>query len=144
MLILRDTREKENKGWIFSEDNFRTEDVTLPTGDYTIKGYENDFIIERKACISEFASNITQDRFFKELGRFDSFKWAFLILEFQLSDIMVWPVGSGVPNPKIQSKFILKRLNEFQIHWNVKIIFAGAYGKEMASSLFKRVSEFYG
>jgi methyltransferase-like protein len=146
--VVRDTREQENNGWIFTPDTKCLGTVTtkLDTGDYTLKGFEKDFIIERKGRLSEWAHNINEKRFEQELERLESFKWPFIILEFTMQDLMNWPKNCGIPKEKIKdikvsSKFILMRTNEIMIKYKTKIIFAGLYGKEMATSLFKRVME---
>src|SRR5688572_26018625 len=96
-LVLRDTREQD--GWEFSPtDNcLGTEETKLPTGDYTIKGYEKLLTIERKGSIAEFAKNIVQGRFDAELVRMESFAFPFMVLEFSMKDIERFPVGSGIP-----------------------------------------------
>lgn len=146
--VIRDTREKENQGWIFPAKSPCKGTVIqkLATADYTLKGFENALAIERKATTSEIATNLTQDRFDRELERLQEFKYAFIVCEFMLEDVIKFPLNSGVPE-KLQSRirvtpqFILKRLNEIQIKYGIHLIFAGRYGREFCSSLFKRIIE---
>ena len=150
-IVIRDTREKENNGWFFDETEFcsGTEVIGLHTGDYSIKGLEDLFIIERKASTGEFSHNTIEDRFEKELERLNSIKHAFVILEFNLSDIYLFPNNSGIPRfkwnfIKIKPQFILKRLNEFTLKYpNVKFVFVGAEAKWYVEDLMKRIFLMY-
>lgn len=146
--VIKDTREKEGS-WEFKPSERCNGMVidTLRTGDYTLKDYETDFIIERKGKISEWAANINEARFTDELERLETFKWAYIILEFTIDDIMLWPTNSGVPKKdihkiKTSKYFILQRINEYLIKYKTRIILAGKYGRDWASSLFKRITEY--
>ncbi len=146
--VLRDTREQVGHGWIFPARSpcLGTEKATLNTGDYTLKGYEDIFIIERKGGCGEVAKNIIQQRFIKELERLESFQAAFIVFEFEMEDVITFPANSGIPKVawpklKITPQFFMKQLNEYNLEFKTKIIFAGSKGKEFASSLFKRVCE---
>jgi hypothetical protein len=144
--VLRDTREQQ--GWDFPAKDLclGTVDATLKTGDYTLDGYENVFVIERKMSTGEISQNIVQSRFERELQRLESFAYPFLVCEFTLEDVINFPHNSGIPRSRwstlrISPQFLLKRLNEFQIRYRTRFIFAGQMGREFASSLFKRVIE---
>ncbi len=145
--VIKDTREQ--RGWDFPASPYCEGTIigTLHTGDYTLRGYENVFVIERKGCIVEFAKNIVQNRFEDELIRLEEFRYPFAICEFDLADIINFPNGSGLPykareKMRINPYFILKRFIELQIKYKTKFILAGKlYGKELASSIFKRVIE---
>jgi len=145
--VIRDTREQE--GWVFpaSDPCLGTVVGTLKTGDYTLKGYEDVFVIERKGSTGEFAANIVQSRFERELERLKGFRYAFVVLEFTISDIVSFPYNSGIPKDKwrslrISPQFLMKRINDFQVQYpNVHFVFAGSHGREFASSLFKRIAE---
>jgi len=148
-IILRDTREKENHGWYFpNEEHFEVADCKLDTGDYTLAGLESKFIIERKGKLSEFATNINQARFYNEMERLESFQWPFIILEFSMDDLWNWPNNCGIPRDKLKfirttNKSILMKLNEMTVKYKTKFIFAGKQrGEQMAISLMKRVLEY--
>lgn len=147
--VIRDTREQE--GWWFPENGEceGTVEKKLDTGDYSIIGLENKFVIERKRNTSEFSQNINEDRFYRELDRLESFEFPYLLLEFTLDDIFRFPVNSGIPKFKwsklrLTPQYILKRLLEIEIQYKTRIIFAGDRGMEMAELLFKYVSRHYG
>ena len=145
-VVIRDTREQN--GWDFTTGSSCDGTVVegLKTGDYSIKGYEYLLSIERKGCIAELATNLVEDRFERELERMEAFKYAFMIFEFNMEDLIAYPKGSSVPpwkrkSVKLNPFFLLKRLLEIEIKYKVKIIFAGKHGKTIASSIFKRVIE---
>lgn len=146
--VIRDTREKARKGWWWQEGPScaGTVEQTLKTGDYTLEDYEDILSIERKGKLTEWAENITQARFFRELKRFDSFRFAFILLEFDIDDIVNYPKGTAIPMKmwsklKIGGSFIMKRTLEISMLYKPKVIFCGKHGKEVASSIFKRVVE---
>jgi hypothetical protein len=147
--VLRDSQEQKGHGWYFlkSKNCDGTTEVKLPTGDYTLEEYQTRLIIERKGSCGEFAQNIVQERFERELIRMESFDFSFIVLEFTMNDVLAFPKGSGVPRsewPKLRitSYFLLKRLIEFQYKYKAKIILAGSHGKDVASSIFKRMIEY--
>lgn len=149
-IVLRDTKEKEGKGWQFSSSQYcgGTMKQSLKTGDYTILGYEDKLCIERKGCISEFAGNLMEERFYKELDRMELFKYSYLILEFSLKDLLDYPYVEGIPYSirkriKVRGYFLLKKLCEIQMKYKTHIIFAGdkTSSKEFVMSIFKRMVE---
>lgn len=146
--VIRDTREHEDKGWSFASSSCcqGTNTSKLDTGDYSLEGREEDLCIERKGSVAEFAKNVTEKRFERELERMEEFKYAFIILEFSMEDLISYPDGSGIPYSKrrylkFRGPFILKRLIELQLQYKSKILFCGTKGKEVCSSIFKRVVE---
>lgn len=146
-MVIKDTREQ--RGWDFpaSPSCAGTELATLPTGDYTLVGYQNLFVIERKRNMAEFCMNLFDKRFDRELERLDDFPYPYLILEFTMREIINFPVGSNIPENKwaglrITPQVLLKRFHEVQIqHPTLRVILAGVNGREVASSLFKRIVE---
>lgn len=140
--IIRDTRERKKKGWYF--DKYL--EHKLEEGDYTIAGLEGIFVIERKGSSSEFYKNLVEERFDDELKRLESYRWSFVVLEFELRDLVLFPWNSGIPKrlwPRLRMKpaFLLQRLNDFQLQYKTKFIFAGKHGKEIALSLFDNVAK---
>lgn len=146
--VLRDTREQD--GWEFT--NAAKGVIMIPkkldTGDYTLEGYEKILCIERKASPSEVAQNIGRDkeRFNREIDRMRDFKHAFIICEFNFGEMMLYPEKAQITraqkqNIKISGSFILRALTEYQINYNIQIIYAGspAGGMHAAESIFKRV-----
>lgn len=149
-IVLRDNREKPDHGWKFNASKFcaGTQAATLQTGDYSLLGYENILSIERKGSVVEFANNLCQDRFYRELDRLENIQYPFIVLEFSLKDLIDYPYCDGVPYSirkkiKISGAFLLRRLCEIQLKYKTKIIFGGnpSSSKEFVLSVFKRVVE---
>ena len=149
-IVLKDSREKQ--GWDFPRDNLclGTEIATLKTGDYTLKGYEHLICIERKKEVAEIAGNVGKykKRFEAEMQRINEFKHAFIICEFSLQDIIDYPKFSRVPKERrenivISGKYVLKCLIEYQLKYNVKLIFCdnAENAAIFARSLMKRLYE---
>lgn len=148
-IVLRDTREKPGQGWQWRKSKYCAGTVArkLDTGDYTLEGLEDYVTIERKGSISEWAKNVTEARFERELQRMDDMRHAWILLEFNMSDVLNYPVGSGIPKYKwkylkIRGPFILKRMVEMMRDHNVNILLCGDKGKDVASNIFKRIVEY--
>jgi hypothetical protein len=144
--VLRDSQEKEGKGWWWPRTPgcHGTIVQSLETGDYTINGYSHLLSIERKGSVGEWSKNITEKRFERELERLRDFKYAFIILEFAVSNILEFPVGSGIPKKiwkkiKVNGPYMLKRTTEIMCNYGIPVLFCGEHGKTMATSIFKRV-----
>lgn len=145
--IIIDTREQHP--WTF--EHMTKSVAKLDTGDYSLKGLENIFCIERKGSVSEFANNITEKRFKDVVERMSQIKHSFLLFEFSLQDVLIYPVGSNVPKKmwdklKITPKFILKHINELQLLHNIKILFCddADNAEHIAISLMRKTYELYG
>lgn len=149
--IIKDTREQ--KGWEFSPSkNFAgTEVKTLPTGDYSIEGYEHLFVIERKGSVVELAQNLTNpdkwDAFARELERLQEFPLSFIFCEFNIDDVVLYPRTTNLPWPirrkiKVRPEYYLKRVMELMTIFNGRVFFTGPnFGQETALSLCKRIVE---
>lgn len=134
-IILFDSAEKYP--WDFSFYNYEMERANLNVGDYTIKGMENDFIIERKCSVPEVAINIGRKRkqFLNEWERGEYIKNKYILCEFTIDDIMRFPHGCKIPKSqisriRINAGFILKSLYEIRDTYNVNLIFCD--GRESA------------
>jgi DNA excision repair protein ERCC-4 len=84
--VLIDTREQ--RPWLFPPDRFLSERRGLPTGDYTLAGFEERFCIERKS-LGDFVSTVIGDwlRFRKELIRMSGFDLAAVVVECNVADV---------------------------------------------------------
>jgi len=122
----------------------------LDTGDYSIEGMEDILCIERKKSVAEVSTNITSERFHKEVERMSKFKHAFLILEFDIDDVMIFPKGSKIPKNqwrKIRTKgpFIRKYLAEIMVKHNIHVLYCGDADNASyeAVSIMRRIKEIY-
>lgn len=145
-VVVKDTREQ--LGWTFPESDRCAGTVvdTLKTGDYSLRGYEHLFVIERKGSPAEFAKNLLEERFEDELIRLDKFEHPFVLVEFEMEDIVCFPEGSGIPTSlwerlKITPQLFMRRFWEIQLRHKARVMFVGIRGREAASSLFKRIIE---
>jgi ERCC4-type nuclease len=154
--VIKDTREQD--GYFFEKFTGRYTSCNgmvlqkLDTGDYTLVGLEDKLCIERKASVSELAINLGKDkrRFLDEIDRMKPFPFKFLILEFSLEDLNLFPEGSDIPKEKwssivITNKYMLKMLVEFQMYYGIHVLFCGnkKNAKLMINSILKRVNEHY-
>lgn len=140
--IIVDTREQQP--WSF--DHYAKSHKKLDTGDYSIEGLEHILTIERKKSSSEFATNIIESRFKDVVMRLSQFKYSFLLLEFNLEDLLIYPIGSTVPKKmwdkvKITPAFLIKNILELQLNHNIKVIFCGSASnaEKIAEFIFKKI-----
>ena len=141
--IIVDTREQ--KPWQFAHQ--ATANHKLDTGDYSIEGLQHLLCIERKKRASEFANNIVESRFQDVVMRMSQLKYSFLLLEFNLNDLLIYPVGSTVPKLmwdkiKITPAFLMKHILELQLNHNIKVYFCGnsSNAEKMAEFILKKVN----
>ena len=125
--IIVDTREQQP--WSF--DHYIKANRKLDAGDYSIEGLENILAIERKKSVNEIANNIVESRFKDAIIRLSQHKYAFLLLEFDIEDILNYPIGSNLPKRlwdkvKISPAFLMKHVIDWQLVYNIKVIFCGS------------------
>jgi ERCC4-type nuclease len=140
--IIIDTREQ--RPWSF--DEYATANRKLDTGDYSVEGLENVLAIERKRNVAEIANNITESRFKDVIDRLKSFKYAFILLEFDLNNVLEYPVGSTIPKRlwskiRISPQYLLKHIIELQTDHAIHVIFCGSTSnaEKTALAIMKRV-----
>lgn len=145
--IIIDTREQ--KPWDFPEHTISSK--KLDTGDYSIEGLESILCIERKRSVSEIANNITESRFKDVLSRMSKYRFPFILLEFDLQQVLDFPVGSDIPKSvwpkvKISPKYILKCILEMSILYNIYVIFCGSKenAEIYATAIMNKVYNKYG
>lgn len=150
--IIVDTREKT--GYSFKEYGNCTGMINkkLDTGDYSIEGLEDLICIERKSSVEEVAGNLVDSsrRLEREIERMGPYKHKYIVCEFTMEELLNFPNSSTLPESikqkiKVGGKFLLKKLMEFQVYYNVHVVFCG--NKENAfyfvASLLKRLGEKY-
>ena len=142
LTIIIDTREQ--KPWIF--DDHVTANRKLDTGDYSVEGLEHILAIERKRNVAEVANNITESRFKDVVDRLKSFKYSFVLLEFDMNNVLEYPVGSTIPKKlwskiRISPQYILKHITDLQVEHGIHVIFCGSSSnaEKLALSIMKRV-----
>lgn len=113
--ILTDTREQTPL--LFA--NLPTERRTLPTGDYSVLGFERDFIVERKS-VADLVQSTTfeRERFERELVRMRGYSFRRLLIVGTLADIEAHRYRSQA-NPKA----IIGSLFAFEARFDVPVYF---------------------
>jgi ERCC4-type nuclease len=150
--VIVDTREK--CPYVFKAYDNCTGMVKkkLDTGDYSIEGLEHVVCIERKASLEEIANNLTEgtDRLEREMQRMRLYEQRFIVCEFSMQDVIDYPNSSKLPDYikkkiKLNGKYLLKKLMEFQVNYHINVIFCGDKegGFYFVASLLKRLSEKY-
>jgi hypothetical protein len=140
--IIVDTREQQP--WSF--EHYITANKKLDTGDYSIAGMENIIAVERKKSVNEIANNITESRFTDVISRLSSIKYPFMLMEFDIEDILIYPIGSNLPKKlwdktRITPQFIMKNVLEWQLYHNIKVIFCGSASnaEKIAKYIFDKI-----
>ena len=171
--VIKDTREQD--GWFFTPyDRCEGMEVnTLHTGDYTLRGFEDVVCVERKASVSEIATNLGKKKkaFYNEMERMKDFNFRYLMLEFSALDVIDYPLSllnkedrelyelykSGeielpdfkrfkiVEQTKISGKYLIKSLMELSIKYDINVMFCGNKSGAflVCNSLFKRLNELF-
>lgn len=157
-VLVRDSQEQAGTGWKFIASHNKegikicggTVVAPLDAGDYTIKGLEHVLRVERKGSTNDLVSSIASGRMKSQLERLSKFKYAYLVLEFDLNDLINWhfaaramrSAGHRIPLSKPDAA-----LSAFmKLHFDypsVHIFFVGKKGSDFIRSLFKRVLEEY-
>jgi hypothetical protein len=137
--IIQDTREK--KPWTFQATG-SVQDVKvtkLDTGDYSIQGMEDEFMVERKASVDELfmSLGVQWKRFEREMERARPFKHKYLVIEATMREIY-----RGSRFSKMSGRFIMARLVYLQLEYDVKVIFAGS-GKHVPGFIIQLMKAAY-
>ena len=108
IVMVVDTREQKP----YKFKTLETEVKCLKAGDYSIKGYEERFSVERKS-LSDFVGSITtgRDRFERELVLLSDMDWAGVVIETDFRSI--W-------GAKLFSKINRKSITNTALKWSVK------------------------
>lgn len=140
--IIIDTREQQP--WNFQE--YTTAHKKLDAGDYSIEGLQNIFAIERKKSINEVANNIVEPRFKDAIARLAQCKYSFLLLEFGMTEVLNYPVGSNLPKRlwdkiKISPAFLMKNILDWQLKHNIKVLFCNnsSNAEKTAEYIIKKI-----
>jgi len=111
--ILIDTREQMPLHF----EQAKTGPVTLTTGDYSLKNFENEVCIERKS-LGDLLSSLGTDRerFMKEILRMRGFEYAALVIESSLQEI-----ANGNWQSRISSASVIGSLQSISVAHGVHV-----------------------
>ncbi len=137
MDIIIDTREQLPYIDVFDRLKINYYKKALRTGDYSIKGHENKFALERKT-LNDFISSITsgRERFIKEMKRASAFTYFAVIIETSYFDIKHKNYYSDVP-PKV----ILNTIFSWSTKYNMPFFLVGS--REGGALATVKLAEFY-
>lgn len=125
MEIIRDSRER--KGWEFDGMVVERMDV----GDYTVRGFEREICIERKASANELSINLfskDRKRFYEELDRLAEFPCRAIIAEFPLVNIEQYPYRERLPMSikrkiRVRPNSLLGAIQHIQDDYGIDVVF---------------------
>ncbi len=147
-IVVRDTREKENKGWIFHEHTYLKRKPplcagmiigTLKTGDYSLVGYEDILSIERKEDFSELWSNyLERERFEEEMERMSILKYKMVVIESCFSPELLELTPPQITT-KMPGKVLIRWLMKISAKYNIPIVPAGQCGMKITQMFFEEV-----
>lgn len=147
--VIRDTREQEGHGWTFNAHvpdcrPPRCEGMiidTLQTGDYSLVGYTDLLVIERKADFSELWGNYSSKKrpaFEAEMERMSKIKHPYIIIESLFTpDIMELSPPQFVKG--VPGKSLIRWLMYLSAKYGVHIIPAGACGCKVTQMICEEV-----
>lgn len=145
--VVRDIQEKQGHGWTFSESHPSkrpprckgTVVESLKTGDYTMRGYEDIFVIERKQDLSELWGNYKERRRFEaEMQRMQAFKHRFIVIETSLTS-EAFALSPPQFTTAAPGKALVSWLMGLMIYYKVPVLFAGPCGLRVAQQLMESV-----
>lgn len=123
MLIVVDSREQAP--FLFAGNKYReveTEVGALPTGDYSLPGFEDRVAVERKSLddLVGCLMNSNRDRFERELFRATPYSLFCVVVEASMQDIRNHQYQS-----LMKPKAVLQSLAAFQVRYRVPFAFCG-------------------
>lgn len=116
LTIIQDSREQMPLSFPCA----KIEINTLDTGDYSLKGWENQIAIERKS-LPDLLHSLGQERerFFREIMRLKGFEYSALIIEAGLNELY-----SGQWRCQITPQSVIGSLQSISIKYGVNVFWA--------------------
>lgn len=140
MEIIVDTREQK-KLWAKSTKYDTIEIKALTTGDYSIKGHENDFAIERKSLSDLFGSlGSDHKRFRKEIERGLKMKYFAIIIDGSYDNALNKDF-EGSHFTKMKGYVVTQILFTLHIKYNLPIFFTS--GRSQSKRIIKELMKAY-
>lgn len=125
MTIQIDTREE--KPLRFDNFGVQVETVTLPVGDYGVRGFSGEkpedltlFGVERKGTDLAASLGVDKVRFYKMIRRTRAYSFFGMVLECTEEDILTHNYWSRM-NPEA----IIKRLESLEVNYSIHVAFCG-------------------
>jgi ERCC4-type nuclease len=109
----------------------------LRTGDYSIAGLEDEVTVERKSKRDAYNSlGESRARFRRELERMTGFRYAAIVVEATIDDLLTPPVRSRM-NPST----VIRSLLGWSVRYGVPVFFAGS--RIHGSAIVRNILEKY-
>jgi DNA excision repair protein ERCC-4 len=133
--IIIDTREQKPFDMTtasFAGAEFEIVRQKLDCGDYSVEGFEDKIVVERKATPAELYGNLAtekmRERFYREMEKLSKVEEAYILCEFAESCLYTFPKNSGIPIKKqkylrVGAKYFRKLVYEVAEKFNVEYIF---------------------
>ena len=137
LTIVEDTREQTPLDFSQFEPFVRVERDTLKSGDYSIRGHETEFAIERKS-LADLIGTITQghERFERELQRLEGYRYAAVVVE--ASEIQL---RSGNYRSMLSPRSAIGMIRAFEVRYKIPFHFAGS--RNMAAHLIYELAYYF-
>lgn len=121
MKILTDTREQ--RPYDFSRFDVECVPTTLPAGDYSLPGFEDQAAVERKSLDDLVGCLMggNRDRFERELAKLRFYDLAAVVVEASLLD-----VSRANYRSNMNSHAALQSILAFQVRYRVPLVWAGS------------------
>ncbi len=131
--IVTDSREQRP----LTFTRFRSERGTLTSGDYSMRGFESVFAVERKS-VDDLVGSLTagRDRFTKELQRLRGYQFRRLLIEGDRAT-----VEAGAYRSKATPQSILGSLAALEVRYNIPVVWAG--DRDTAAGLIEQWAFYY-
>lgn len=145
MIIIQDTQEKNPFDFSFYGVEVKVQ--SLKTGDYTVEGFEDVVLIERKASADEIAGNFSRkkDAWWREMERISKVQYKYILCEFPIDHVNDYPKHSMAPKRDIirtNGMLLSKNLDRCIANYGVEVIFCN--NKEAAEDrAFKLLKDVY-
>lgn len=133
--IVIDTREQ--LPYSFDDSLSTQKQKALPAGDYSLEGHETAVAIERKRTGEMFSVvGKGRARFERELKKLSCYKYAAIVIEGKISDILNPSAFS-----KVSPKSVINSLISWSVQYNVHVYFAES--RKFANIITLRILEKY-
>lgn len=142
-MVIQDTQEKIPFDFSFYDVEVKVKKI--PTADYTLEGYEDVILIERKASVDEIAGNFTKKKsaWWKEMKRMSEVQYKYILCEFPFQDVLDYPKSSKANRQtKINGVILSNSINKCISNYGIEFIFCDNK-KEAEQKAFELLKQCY-
>lgn len=136
--IIIDSREQKP----YKNFSHPVEVGAIENGDYSIKGFESEFAVERKS-LEDFVGSVTsgRERFEREVENLSNMVFGAIIIETDFTKIWKTPLHS-----KINRKALVNTALKWSVKWGIPILFVSnrTGGKYAVEAWCEAYMKYYG